>query len=80
AISYSFTGPMLRACGVEFDVRKNFPYCVYDQVDFDVPYGENGDIYDRYLVRMEEMEQSARIIEQAFEKMPKGAVMVDFEG
>lgn len=80
AISYSFTGPMLRACGVEFDVRKKFPYSVYDLLDFDVPYGENGDIYDRYLVRMEEMEQSCYIIEQCLEKMPKGAVMVDFEG
>lgn len=80
AISYSFTGPMLRASGVEYDVRKAFPYLVYDQLDFDIPYGENGDIYDRYLVRMEEMEQSIRIIEQAFAQMPKGNIMVDFEG
>ncbi len=80
AISYSFTGPMLRACGVEYDVRKAFPYSNYDQLDFDIPVGENGDIYDRYLVRMEEMEQSMRIVEQAFKKMPAGAVMVDFAG
>jgi NADH/F420H2 dehydrogenase subunit C len=80
AISYSFTGPMLRACGVEYDVRKAFPYCNYDQVSFEIPVGQNGDIYDRYLVRMEEMEQSMHIIEQAFKKMPQGAVMVDFEG
>ncbi len=80
AISFSFTGPMLRACGVEYDVRKQFPYSNYQEVAFDVPYGENGDIYDRYLVRMEEMEQSARIVEQALEKMPGGAVMVDYEG
>lgn len=79
-ISYSFTGPMLRACGVGYDVRKAFPYSRYDDVDFDVPVGEKGDIYDRYLVRMEEMEQSCRIVEQALEKMPKGALMVDFEG
>ncbi|MFQ5706151.1 MAG: NADH-quinone oxidoreductase subunit D [bacterium] len=80
AISYSFTGPLLRACGVEYDVRKNFPYSVYDQLDFDIPCGENGDIYDRYLVRMEEMEQSAHIIEQALAKMPRGNLMVDFDG
>ncbi len=80
AISYSFTGPMLRACGVDYDVRKAFPYCNYDQIDFEVPVGENGDVYDRYLVRMEEMEQSAKIIEQALEKMPEGSLMVDFEG
>ncbi|RMF60128.1 MAG: NADH-quinone oxidoreductase subunit D [Calditrichaeota bacterium] len=80
AISYSFTGPMLRACGIEYDIRKVFPYCSYDQVEFDIPVGENGDIYDRYLVRMEEMEQSIRIVEQALAKMPRGNLMVDFEG
>ncbi len=80
AISYSFTGPMLRACGVESDIRKAFPYSNYDQLDFDIPVGENGDIYDRYLVRMEEMEQSSRIIEQSFAKIPQGALMVDFGG
>ncbi len=80
AISYSFTGPLLRACGVEYDVRKQFPYSNYDKIDFEVPIGKNGDIYDRYLVRMEEMEQSCHIIEQAFKKIPKGAIMVDFEG
>ncbi len=80
AISYSFTGPMLRACGVDYDVRKTFPYSNYDRIDFDVPVGENGDILDRYLVRMEEIEQSCRIIEQAFEKIPVGNVMVDFTG
>lgn len=80
SISYSFTGPMLRAAGIEYDVRKAFPYSNYDRIEFDVPVGENGDVFDRYLVRMEEMEQSCRIIEQAFEKMPEGNVMVDFEG
>ncbi|MFQ5603391.1 MAG: NADH-quinone oxidoreductase subunit D [bacterium] len=80
AISYSFTGPVLRACGVEYDVRKAFPYSGYDLFEFEIPIGENGDIYDRYLVRMEEMEQSARIIEQALEKIPGGALMVDYEG
>ena len=80
AISYSFTGPMLRACGVEYDIRKAPPYSAYDQLDFEVPVGEKGDIYGRYLVRMEEMEQSCLIIEQALQKMPKGNLMVDFEG
>lgn len=80
AISYSFTGPMLRACGIEYDVRTTFPYSHYDQIEFDVPVGEHGDVYDRYLVRMEEMEQSCFIIEQALAKMPKGAIMVDSEG
>jgi len=80
AISFSFTGPLLRACGVNYDVRKQFPYSNYDKIDFEVPIGKNGDIYDRYLIRMEEMEQSCMIIEQAFEQMPKGAIMIDFEG
>jgi len=80
AISYSFTGPMLRASGVEYDIRKQFPYSNYDKIDFEIPVGSNGDVYDRYLIRMEEMEQSCRIIEQAFAKMPEGSIMVDFEG
>jgi NADH/F420H2 dehydrogenase subunit C len=80
AISYSYTGPMLRACGIEYDIRKAFPYSNYDQVNFDIPVGQNGDVYDRYLVRMEEMEQSMRIIDQAFKKIPAGNLMVDFEG
>lgn len=80
AISFSFTGPLLRASGVDYDVRKQFPYSNYDKIDFEIPIGKNGDVYDRYLIRMEEMEQSCLIIEQAFEKMPKGAIMVDFEG
>jgi len=80
AISYSFTGPMLRACGVEYDIRKQFPYCNYDQLDFEIPVGTNGDIYDRYLVRMEEMEQSCLIIEQALANLPDGNLMVDFSG
>jgi NADH-quinone oxidoreductase subunit D len=80
AISYAFTGPMLRACGVPYDVRRAYPYHVYDQLDFEIPVGENGDCYDRYLVRMEEMQQSMRIIEQALEKIPDGPVNVDLEG
>src|SRR5688572_31310433 len=62
AISYGITGPFLRGSGVEYDVRKDCPYGVYDRFDFDVPVGTRGDNYDRYLVRMEEMEQSIRIV------------------
>ncbi len=80
AISYGFTGPLLRACGVGFDVRRATPYHVYDRLDFDIPVGEVGDNYDRYLVRMEEMRQSARIVRQAIEQMPKGPVAVTPEG
>ncbi len=77
AINYSFSGPMLRACGVPYDVRRAYPYHAYEDLDFEIPVGENGDNFDRYLVRMEEMEQSMRIIHQAMEKMPGGAVHVD---
>jgi NADH-quinone oxidoreductase subunit D len=75
AINYSLSGPMLRASGVSYDVRKDRPYLGYDSYDFDVPVGEHGDIYDRYLVRMEEMIQSTRILEQALERLSglKGA-------
>ncbi len=72
AISYGFTGPCLRAAGVEYDVRKNFPYLVYDQADWSIVVGTEGDNFDRYLVRMEEMEQSARICEQLVKKIPDG--------
>jgi NADH-quinone oxidoreductase subunit D len=80
ALSYAFTGPMLRASGVPYDVRRAYPYFVYDQIDFEIPVGENGDNFDRYLVRMEEMQQSMRIAEQALEKIPAGAINVDLEG
>ena len=66
---HGFTGPCLRASGVNYDVRKSFPYLVYDQLDFEVPLGEKGDNFDRYMVRMKEMEQSLRIIEQAVIRM-----------
>lgn len=65
AINYSLSGPMLRASGVDYDVRKDRPYLGYETYDFDVPVGEHGDIYDRYRVRLEEMSQSVRILEQA---------------
>ena len=80
AVSYGITGPFLRATGVDYDVRKNQPYLVYDKIDFDIPIAEGGDNLDRYLVRMEEMAQSMRIVEQALEKMPTGALMVDVGG
>jgi len=80
AISYGFTGPMLRGCGVDYDVRKAEPYLVYDRLQFDIPYGQFGDNYDRYLVRMEEIEQSAYLLEQCLEKIPCGEINVDYTG
>jgi NADH-quinone oxidoreductase subunit D len=77
ALDWGFTGPMLRASGVPWDLRKSQPYDVYAEMDFDIPTGTTGDCYARYLVRVEEMRQSAKIMKQAIEKMPKGAVMVD---
>jgi NADH-quinone oxidoreductase subunit D len=80
AIAYAVTGPLLRASGVPFDVRRATPYWVYDRLDFEIPVGEAGDNYDRYLVRMAEMEQSMRIAEQALAGLPGGPVNVDHEG
>ena len=78
AINYGFTGPCLRACGVPFDVRKATPYLGYETYDFDVPIAEGGDTYARFLVRMEEMRQSLRILQQAIERgLPEGPVIVD---
>jgi NADH-quinone oxidoreductase subunit D len=71
AINYSLSGPMLRASGVDYDVRKDRPYLGYETYDFDVPVGEHGDIYDRYRVRLEEMVQSNRILEQAVARLAK---------
>jgi NADH-quinone oxidoreductase subunit D len=70
-IAYAITGPLLRAAGVPLDVRKQEPYLVYDEIDFDVPIGEVGDNYDRYLVCVEEMQQSLRIIEQCLARLEK---------
>ncbi|RJP21737.1 MAG: NADH-quinone oxidoreductase subunit D, partial [Deltaproteobacteria bacterium] len=77
AVALGFTGPCLRAAGVPLDLRKDQPYLVYDRFDFDVPIGEKGDTCDRYMVRMEEMRQSLRIIEQAIAHLPGGPVDVD---
>jgi NADH-quinone oxidoreductase subunit D len=74
AVSLAFTGPALRASGVPYDVRKASPYLVYDRFSFDVPVGDAGDNYDRYLVRLEEMRQSMRIVEQALKQLPAGPV------
>ncbi len=77
AVSYGLTGPCLRASGVVWDIRKAEPYSSYEDFEFEIPYGENGDVYDRYLMRLEEMKQSVRITEQAINKMPSGPVNVD---
>jgi len=77
ALSWGWVGPCLRGSGVAYDVRKDHPYSGYEQYDFDVPVGTVGDCFDRYLVRMEEMRQSMRIIEQALAKLPKGPVLTD---
>jgi NADH-quinone oxidoreductase subunit D len=80
AISYGWTGPCLRGSGVAYDVRKAAPYLVYNRMDFEVPIGETGCNLARYLVRLEEVRQSRRIIEQALAQMPSGPVLVDDRG
>jgi NADH-quinone oxidoreductase subunit D len=77
AVSYGITGPCLRACGVAYDVRKDHPYSVYDHFDWDVPIADGGDNLARYLVRIEEMEQSMRIVEHAMVQIPPGPIIVD---
>ncbi|MBC7370652.1 MAG: NADH dehydrogenase (quinone) subunit D [Bdellovibrionaceae bacterium] len=80
AVQWGYTGPLLRACGVNLDLRKSAPYYGYDALDFDVPVGTNGDIYDRYLVRIEEMKQSVRIIEQICKNPPGGDYTIRDKG
>lgn len=75
ALNWGFSGPMLRGSGMPWDLRKSQPYDVYDRMEFDIPVGLHGDCYDRYLVRMEEMRQSLRIIHQCIDQMPEGPVM-----
>jgi NADH-quinone oxidoreductase subunit D len=77
AVNYSLSGPMLRASGVAFDIRKDKPYLGYEEYDFDVPVGEYGDMYDRYAVRIEEMRQSNRILQQALARLRPGPINVD---
>lgn len=75
AIDWGLTGPPLRGSGVRWDIRKVFPYDRYDEVDFEVPIGTSGDTYDRYLVRMQEMRQSVRIVRQCLDRLPDGPIM-----
>src|SRR5216117_3832290 len=77
AINHSLSGPMLRASGVAYDLRRDKPYLDYETYDFDIPVGEHGDVYDRYLVRLEECHQSTRILQQALAQLPDGPVNVD---
>ncbi len=76
-IGYGVTGPPLRASGVNYDVRKAYPYSSYEEFDFSVPLGTSGDVYDRYLVRLQEMRQSLRIVAQAADRLPDGPVAAD---
>ncbi|WCR57831.1 NADH-quinone oxidoreductase subunit D [Wolbachia endosymbiont of Ctenocephalides felis wCfeJ] len=77
ALDWGFSGPMLRAAGLAWDLRKSQPYEIYDQLDFDIPIGQNGDCYDRYLVRMEEIRQSINLVKQCIEKVPKGPIKTE---
>jgi len=77
AINFGVSGPTLRGSGVQWDIRKSEPYSSYQDFQFDIPIGKNGDVYDRYLVRIAEMKQSLRIIKQALDNLPTGPVMAD---
>jgi len=77
AINWGMTGPSLRGSGVKYDVRKAFPYSSYDEFDFEIPIGSVGDVYDRYIVRLREMEWSNAIVEQALERLPKGSFIAN---
>lgn len=77
AIRWGQTGPIARACGLDYDVRKDYPYSIYPEVEFDVPVATTGDCYDRYLVRVEEIRQSIRILRQCHKQIPDGSVMID---
>jgi len=78
AIAYGVSGPNLRATGVKFDLRRDDPYSIYDRFKFNIPTGQNGDCYDRYRVRMQEMRESAKIVRQAIEGLPEGAISAKF--
>lgn len=77
AINWGLTGPILRGSGIYYDVRKFFPYDAYDKVDFEVPLGKNGDIYDRYKCRMLEFRESVKIIKQCIERLPEGSILAE---
>jgi NADH-quinone oxidoreductase subunit D len=77
AINWGMTGPSLRGSGVKYDVRKAFPYSGYDEFDFEIPIGSVGDVYDRYIVRLREMEWSNSIVEEALERLPKGPIIAN---
>ncbi|WP_298691517.1 NADH-quinone oxidoreductase subunit D [uncultured Sphingomonas sp.] len=77
AIAWGFSGPMIRAAGIPWDIRRSQPYDVYDRMEFDVPVGTRGDCYDRFMVRVEEVRQSARIIKQCLSQMPEGPVLTN---
>jgi len=74
AIALGCSGPVLRGSGVNWDIRKAIPYSSYEHFEFDVPLGQHGDVYDRYLIRVEEMRQSLRIVQQALDNLPGGPV------
>ena len=76
AVAWGFSGPMLRASGMPWDLRKSQPYEIYSELDFEIPVGKHGDCYDRYLVRMEEMRQSLKLIRQCIDRLPEGPVMI----
>ena len=76
ALATGCVGPIARACGVDYDVRKDYPYSIYPEVEFDVPVGTTGDCYDRYLVRIEELKQSIRILRQCLKQIPDGPVVL----
>jgi NADH-quinone oxidoreductase subunit D len=75
AVNYAISGPMLRASGVKWDLRRNDPYSIYDRFEFDIPVGTSGDVWDRYMVRRIEMEESVKIVEQALRGLPPGEIM-----
>lgn len=77
ALDFGFSGPMIRGSGIAWDLRRSQPYEIYDELDFNIPVGANGDSYDRYLVRVQEMYESLKIIHQCLEGMPKGDIVVD---
>jgi NADH-quinone oxidoreductase subunit D len=75
AVNYALSGPMLRACGIKWDLRRNDPYSIYDRFDFEIPVYDTCDVWARYMVRRKEMEESAKIVEQAMAQLPPGEVM-----